>query len=227
MVLPFKMGEGLRLALFPKRYSAAKRAELLFIPGMADIGVILLFGILAVFFAGFDNPRIVALLKTLTLLFLIACLITAVIILSVHKTNKALRARLNKATLKMTFWVFLSWLLMLVSIWLGFLAFGYGIFHSIKLSLASFASMNFVMLIPSSPGGIGLFEYSVIFGLSGLGIAETPAKAVGLLLHLTQYAALLPLGIILYFIGTDPVEKRLAARKNILFARKFCYNNKK
>ena len=67
------------------------------------------------------------------------------------------------------------------------------------MSLAVFAATNIINFIPASPGAIGLFEYGVILGLGGLGIARDTALAVALLLHMIQYAALLPMGAVLYF----------------------------
>jgi uncharacterized membrane protein YbhN (UPF0104 family) len=81
------------------------------------------------------------------------------------------------------------------------MAYGYNAYDSIKMSFAIFAATNVVMLLPSTPGGIGLFEYGVVLGLEGFGITKFPAKEVGMLLHLIQYAALLPLGAWLYFHG--------------------------
>lgn len=198
MILPFRAGEGVRLAVFPKRYSAASRAKLAIIPGAADIGIILLLSIAAVYIADFKNPDYVVVLKLASYGFLAICALTIIILLIIPKTRGNVVALANRDTLRMFKWVALSWLTMLVSIWVGFISFGYGPFRSVILSFGAFAGMNIACLIPSSPGNIGIFEYSVIVGLSGLGIPEIPAKTAGLLLHLIQYAALLPLGALLY-----------------------------
>jgi glycosyltransferase 2 family protein len=198
MLLPFRAGEGVRLAVFPKRYSAANRARLLLIPGIMDIGFILLLSIAAVYIAGFKVPSYVLILKVTSYGFLAVCALTFIILLSIPKTCESVLSYLNRDTLRMIKWVALSWLTMLLSIWVGFIALGYGPLRSVTLTFGAFAGMNIACLIPSSPGNIGIFEWSVIAGLGGLGVSEMPAKMAGLILHAIQYAALLPLGIVMY-----------------------------
>lgn len=198
MVLPFRAGEGVRLAVFPHRYSAASRARLALIPGFADIGFILLLSIVAVYIADFKVPAYVLLLKVASYGFLAGCALILIVLLALPKTRASVLGYFNRDTLRMIKWVALSWLTMLFSIWVGFLSFGYGPLRSVILTFGAFAGMNIACLIPSSPGNLGIFEWSVIAGLSGLGISSIPAKMAGLVLHVIQYAALLPLGIALY-----------------------------
>lgn len=215
MILPFRAGEGVRLAVFPKRYSAVERAKLALIPGMADIAVILLLSIAAVYIADFKNPAYVMVLKLAVYGYLAVCALILIILLIIPKTRLEVLLYFNRDTLRMLKWVVLSWLAMLISIWIGFIAFGYGPFRSIILTFGAFAGMNIACLIPSSPGNLGIFEYSVIIGLAGLGISEIPAKTAGLLLHLIQYAALLPLGAILYARFMWITHRQ---RKDLIFA---------
>lgn len=198
MVLPFHAGEAIRLAVFPKRYSAAKRAKLVLIPAAADIGFILLLSIAAVYIADFKAPSYVLMLKIASYSFLAICALALLILLSIPKTRASVMSYLNRDFLHMLFWVVLSWIVMLLSIWVGFVAFGYSPLRSVILTFGAFAGMNIVGLIPSSPGNLGIFEWAVTAGLSGLGISEMSAKLAGLMLHLIQYAAIMPLGIALY-----------------------------
>jgi uncharacterized membrane protein YbhN (UPF0104 family) len=198
MVLPFRAGEGVRLAVFPKRYSATKRAKLALIPGLADIGIILLLSLAAVYIADFKDPNYVMILKLAGYGFLAICALTLIILLIIPKTRADVLSYITISSLHMIKWVALSWLVMLISIWVGFLSFGYTPLRSVTLTLGAFAGMNIAGIIPSSPGNIGIFELSVIAGLSGLGISEVPAKTAGLILHLIQYAALIPIGVVLY-----------------------------
>lgn len=198
MLLPFRAGEGVRLAVFPKRYGAASRARLLLIPGMMDIGFILLLSIAAVYIADFKVPSYVTILKAAGYGFLAVCALIFIILLSIPKTRGSVLAHFNRDTLRMIKWVALSWVIMLLSIWVAFLSLGYGPVRSVNLTFGAFAGMNIACLIPSSPGNIGIFEWSVFAGLGGLGISEMPAKMAGLFLHAIQYAALLPLGFIMY-----------------------------
>jgi glycosyltransferase 2 family protein len=198
MILPFHAGEGVRLAVFPKRYSAANRARLAVIPGIADICFMLLISIAAVYIADFKAPSYVLVLKIASYGFLACCALMFIILLSINKTRAAVMSYFNRETLQMIKWVALSWLCMILSIWAGFISFGYAPLRSIVLTFGAMAGMNIAGLIPSSPGNLGIFEWSVTVGLAGLGISEIPAKMAGLMLHLIQYAALLPLGIVLY-----------------------------
>lgn len=199
MVLPVHLGEGLRLVFFPSHYSIMRRTKLLLIPGFADFVAIVVISLFAVPFAGFRDP---VLLKALWLLFLLcvcAGALCAAIIFFVPRFKKYANEYMNAATAKMTFWVTVSWVLMLTSIWLGLMAFGFNIWESMRMALAVFATTNIINFIPASPGGIGLFEYATVLALGKLGVERTPALAAGILLHLIQYVALLPMALVLCF----------------------------
>lgn len=197
MVLPVHLGEGLRLVFFPSDYSIVRRTKLLVIPGFADFVVIILLSLLAVPFAGFSDPVLLKALWTLFLLCILAGVLCAAAVYFVPKLNKYAKEYMNVATAKMTFWVAVSWVLMLASIWLGLMAFGFNAAESVGMSLAVFATTNIINFIPASPGGIGLFEYATVLALEKLGVERAPALAAGILLHLIQYVALLPMAVVL------------------------------
>lgn len=199
MVLPFHIGEGLRVAFFPSHYSTLRRTKLLIIPAFADFTAIMLLSILAVPFAGFKDRNLLDALWILTLLCIATYIVFMVLIFTFPKLRSYVREYLNFGTVKMMYWVILSWLLLFLSTWVGLVAFGFQTLPSIRLSLAVFSATNIINFIPASPGAIGLFEYGTILGLGGLGIDQTTALSASLLLHLIQYAALLPLGLFLYF----------------------------
>lgn len=208
MVLPLHAGEGLRLAFFPESYSTPKRTKLILIPAVADFAAIIVLAMLAVPFAGFKNKQLLQGLQFVSLIFIgVAALIVA-LGLGIPKLHRYMTGYLNVSMLKMSFWVLLSWIVMLISIWLGLVAFGFGYVESARMSLSVFAATNIINFVPASPGGLGLFEYGVVLGLGGLGIPESPAKAAGILLHLIQYVALLPLGAVLFFTGFHRKPKR-------------------
>lgn len=54
-------------------------------------------------------------------------------------------------------------------------------------------------LIPSSPGSLGVFEASVVFGLSRFGIDREPALAIALFMRIIQYIPTLAAVFILLF----------------------------
>lgn len=198
MVLPFHVGEGLRAAFFPKGYSAIKITNLLIIPAIADFAAIMILSIAAVPFAGFKDQNLLKALWILTFLCIAASILFVILIFFRSRLRSYLREYLNVDTVKMMYWVLLSWIILLVSTWIGLVAFGFPWVASIRMSLAVFAATNIINFIPATPGAIGLFEYGTILGLGGLGIDATTALSASLLLHLIQYAALLPLGGYLY-----------------------------
>jgi uncharacterized membrane protein YbhN (UPF0104 family) len=209
MVTPLRMGEGLRLALFPRGYKAGRRARLIIIPAIADIAVILLLSLIAVWLAGFNNPQILKVLSIVSIIFFIVGAVIVVILFIIPRTKKIVKNNFNKNTLFMTMWVLISWLLVLLSIYFGFLCLGFDFILSIRYSLACFVCMNIITFIPSSPGGIGLFEILVPPILQSMGVAYDPANAVVLLLRCSQYAIMLPLGIVLLLAGLHKHVKKL------------------
>lgn len=201
MVLPFHVGEGLRAAFFPASYNALRRTKLLIIPAFADFAAIMLVSIPAVPFAGFKDQNLLKALWILTFLCIAVFIVFGILIALLPRLRSYFNEYLNFDSVKMMAWVVLSWVLLLVSTWIGLVAFGFPWGASIRMSLAVFAATNIINFIPATPGAIGLFEYGTILGLGGLGIDQTTALTASLLLHLIQYAALLPLGIFLYIVA--------------------------
>lgn len=217
MLLPFKMGEGVRLALFPRGYSALRRVELTTVTAAADIACILLGALSAVLFAGFGSPDILRALGMVTVLFTVGC-VGAVLLLLIFPRTSAAARRLPRARLiHMFFWVLASWVLLLGSVWAALLAVGVEPFQAGRAALFLFAALNFITLIPSSPGAIGIFEYSVAYSLQTLGLSLADAKTAALLLHVTQYAFLIPLALTLWLLGMHnefPLKKSKSLRYN-------------
>jgi len=197
MVLPLHLGEGLRLAFFSSDYSIIRRTKLLLIPAAADFVAIMILSLLAVPFSGFSNPNLLKALWILSFLCIAAGVAFVAVVLCVPRLRDYVKEYMNFATVKMMFWVMLSWVLLLMSTWLGLVAFGFDVKASMNMALAVFAATNIINFIPASPGAIGLFEYGTVLALGGLGIKRTPALAAGVLLHVIQYAALLPMGVVL------------------------------
>jgi uncharacterized membrane protein YbhN (UPF0104 family) len=198
MVLPLRAGEGLRLMFFPPSYSAIERTRLLIVPATADFISIIMLSFLAVPFAGFKDPRLLHALNWISVASLGVFVLLLIIILSNPKLRAYCSRYMKISVLNMFVWVMLSWVVMLVSLWLGLISFGFSGVKSVRMSLAVFAATNIISFVPSTPGGIGLFEYGAVLGLGGLGISMQTAKTAGILLHLIQYAGLLPLGAVLY-----------------------------
>lgn len=201
MVLPLHIGDGLRFAFFPGDYSPLRRTKLVIIPSLADFIAIIMLSLLAVPFSGFRDHRLVRALWILFLLCILFIVLSLAVIYFVPLFRSYFNEFLNVGMLKMMYWVILSWVLFLLATWLGLVACGFHLIPSLRMSFAVFAATNIVNLIPASPGAVGLFEYGVIIGLAGLGIGESAALSAGLLLHLIQYAALLPIGVVLFIVA--------------------------
>lgn len=208
MVLPLKMGDGLRLAFFPKKYSALRRGRLLLFISLADGAVILLEGIAAVLFAGLHNRNIVLAVRWLSILFAALCAAGLLALALLRKTGKIRYTIRWRGILKMTFWVGVSWSFAFLSFCLALLACGFGAQNTVRCAALAMAGTNFATIIPSSPGGIGLFEYAVVVVLGELSVPAASAKAAGLLLHVIQYAVLLPAGLLTWLFYAVPLRKR-------------------
>ncbi len=200
MVLPLHAGEGFRLAFFPKNYSALRRTRLLVLPAYADFVAIMVLSVLAVPFSGFQSKNLLRVLWILAILCIAGIILSFAAVFLVPKLHDYFKDYLNFSLVKMMFWVFISWILLLISTWLSLVSFGFNAAHAIRMSLAVFASTNIINFIPASPGAIGLFEYGTILGLDGLGINASTALSSGLFLHVIQYISLLPLGAVLYIL---------------------------
>jgi uncharacterized membrane protein YbhN (UPF0104 family) len=201
MILPLHIGDGLRFAFFPENYTALRRTQLVMIPAIADSIAIIVISLLAVPFSGFKDPRFVNVLWILFFSCIALITLLLVIIYFIPRLRTYVHHYLTVGMLKMMLWVLFSYILLLLSIWVGLIAFGFSWEASLRMSLTIFATTNFVGFIPASPGAVGLFEYGVIIGLAGLGIQQSEALPAGLLLHLIQYAALLPLGLVLSILA--------------------------
>lgn len=57
------------------------------------------------------------------------------------------------------------------------------------------AYVNFALLVPSSPGYVGVFQMATIYALGLFGVAETPATAASVLIHICQFVPVTVLGI--------------------------------
>lgn len=215
LLLPFHAGEGVRFALFPKGTRAAERLRLLLFPGMLDIAVILILSMAAVPLAGFRDPVLLRLLRLAAVGFPGVCLLLLAVLLCIPAARGEVLRYLDGAGLRAGLWVALSWALVLLSNWMGVLALGYRPEDAAEIAAAVFAATGLAMLVPSSPGGIGVYEYAVVAGLGGLGVPADAAGLVGVTLHFVQYLALLPLGAALYFLpsgGFHPARRKPSAR---------------
>ena len=200
MVLPLHIGEGLRYVFFPTSYSAGLRAKLLIIPAFADFLAIMILSVLAVPFAGFRDHAMMMAMWILSAVCIAVIVLSVAAVFFVRRLREYVKDYLNFSLVKMMFWVMLSWVMLLASTWIGLIALGYGdLIEVMRMSLAVFAATNIINFIPASPGSIGLFEYATILALKIFNINDSDALVASLFLHVIQYVALIPMGLILYF----------------------------
>jgi uncharacterized membrane protein YbhN (UPF0104 family) len=198
MILPVHAGEGLRLAFFPASFSMARRTKLAVITILGDAIAVIIVTALTVPVAHFTDKRLLSAIWILLFVCVGGMIAAFLLIVFVPRIKNYLKEFLNINLLKMFGWVALSWIMLIATIWLGLVAFGFSPIASIQMSLAVFVATNILNLIPASPGAIGIYETGTIIGLAGLGVERSVALSASLLLHLIQYMALLPLGGFLY-----------------------------
>lgn len=84
--------------------------------------------------------------------------------------------------------------------WFCWISVAYICFKALGLELSFWAAifliivLNFGLMIPSSPGGLGVFEFMVILALTPYGVEKETALGVGFTFHMLQYILTLALG---------------------------------
>ena len=102
--------------------------------------------------------------------------------------------RNGKKFLQITFWMILTWIFALFSIWILLK----GFFSDVNIVMPIFLQgvSGLGVSVPSSPGSIGVYEATMVFGLSAFGIDESIAFAFGLLHHFLSILPVVIIGII-------------------------------
>ncbi len=86
----------------------------------------------------------------------------------------------------------LTWIIESMMFYLGFLVFG--INQSFYAALFVLGVVNLGILIPNSPGNIGVFQYFTLLALSVFGISTSQAAAYSIVLHICQYVPVTVIG---------------------------------
>ena len=92
---------------------------------------------------------------------------------------------------------FLHWGVEIVSFILIFCALG--VTWNVATPVLVLSAVCFACLLPSVPGGLGIFEYAVILALSTQGVTENQAFALAVVLHLSQLLVTASLGLYGWF----------------------------
>lgn len=87
---------------------------------------------------------------------------------------------------------FASWMLIALSGWFAVLALHLGLPFGAGLLLA--VTTNLAMVLPSSPGALGLFEAAAVLALSAYGVERSEALACGVVLHALNFFPYLIVG---------------------------------
>lgn len=213
LLLPLRAGEGVRLAFFPPAYSAARRTWRIMLPGGVDVVAVLVLSLLAALLAGSLYPQAAQVLRIAGVALCAAAGLLLAAAMLVPAVQKWAQGFFTPGFWRMACWILLSWCAVLFSMWLALLALQFDPASAMRMAFAVFATTNIVAFIPSSPGGIGVFEYAVVLSLGFFGVSREPALAAAFLLHLVQYAALLPMGACAWFSGLVTARRALAVRK--------------
>lgn len=201
MVLPLKLGEGVRLTSFPKRYSAPQRGKLLGLTFATDIVCIIIFSFFTVIFSSFANTYYKREIIKYTVVLLIIMAAVFLLFLTIKKFRIHITTFIKDEANGTLLYGLISWFCIYLSIYFGVIALGVDFMPALKLSLLVLTATNLAFIIPSSPGAIGLFEYSVLLAFTQAGFSNSQGFAAGLLLHIMQYAATLPFGLYFYLEG--------------------------
>lgn len=89
---------------------------------------------------------------------------------------------------------YLTWMIETLVYWIVALAFGLEVSYPMMLMVVGV--VNLAGLLPASPGQVGVFEFFVSRALIGFGVAETPATAYALLVHIAIWIPPTLLGFI-------------------------------
>ena len=117
---------------------------------------------------------------------------------------KSAKALFRIISLSVAFWVFNVMIL-----WMVFIAFG--IDRSLPVVIIILTVILISVMIPSSPGYIGTWEYFGVFAMGLFNVDKNLAFSCVLIHHMTQYLTLLVLG--LFFIAKEGMS--LKEVKNI------------
>jgi uncharacterized membrane protein YbhN (UPF0104 family) len=90
-----------------------------------------------------------------------------------------------------------------VLIWLGYALFNYTLMAAFRMTHLPFAAAalvlcatGFSMVIPSSPGAMGVFEWAAVQALTVYGVAQSPAFGYALGLHTYTNVVLIIFGLV-------------------------------
>jgi hypothetical protein len=226
MVVPFRMGEALRIAVLggTKDASYSRVGVNIILERLMDVVILICLAVSTLFFTNFGieiekkiiwlrNLAIagivfgVAITGILRWLYLNSKSQPAWLVKLLGYIEKAGLIKSPKVILYAGFYLLLSWLCVYICTLLGILSVGAELGKALPASLTVLTMTNLAMLIPAAPGGIGVFQYACIYSLELYKVASIQAAVLAILLHLIQYAAMLPLGFYYFITGKYSLKK--------------------
>jgi uncharacterized membrane protein YbhN (UPF0104 family) len=240
MLLPFRMGEAIRIITVGqvKRDYGVVGVNLV-LERLLDVTILIVLAVSVAFFVPFE-AAVEAKLKVIRNLVVVGFAVGGVCFLLLvrfrarmvasDRTPALLRKlfqflgrvavlRSPLSIVRAAFYLVFSWGCVYLSTVFGLMAVGLFDSKTWAASLVVIVMTNLIMLIPSAPGGIGIFQYACIYSLSLFDVQAFQKAILSVLLHLIQYAALLPLSIYYFMRGEftlrdiyRSVTKRQSAR---------------
>lgn len=133
-------------------------------------------------------------------LFFIPDKIKDIIKSTVEKFSHGLRFLTDyKAVLNVTFQTLVIWLLMGFSNYFVFLTFGFNI--PVEASFVLLVVVSILIMVPSTPGFLGVYHYGVVISLGVYGVTDEEARACAIVLHAAQYLVVTLMGF--YFLKKE------------------------
>lgn len=210
-ITPAKLGEvakGFYLKQF-YGYFVAKSMALMIIERLSDVIILGFLVCFVSYYIEITNVSIIVLLLIISLLFISLLFrypkffLKKIVKFSPKKTKQFL-SNILKTIVRVSLKEWLITIILTVTIWflyylslVLFSKFGTELKLDFFQILVVFLFASIGMALPSTPGGIGVFEAGVIFALSLYGIGKEEAFSFGLVFHMLQY---IPTTLIALFI---------------------------
>jgi hypothetical protein len=222
MLLPFRMGEAVRIMTVGqvKREYAVMGVNLV-VERLLDVFILITLAVNVAFFVPFE-PAVEAKLQFVRNMMLLGLGGGGLVVVLICKFRTRVIASfrmpalmqklfgvldrvllLQSPTVIVRAFIYLvcSWGCVYLSTVFGLMAVGIYDSKAWVASLVVIVMTNLIMLIPSAPGGIGVFQYACIYSLALFDVQAFQKAILSVLLHLIQYAALLPLSIYYFMRG--------------------------
>lgn len=209
MIFSISMGDRMKKRFFPDEIGFERSFFLAWLPKILDM--IVLFTMTLITISIYDVAgRLVGVNMFHIWLVVMSLMMIAILIAGSLERYRAFVWRFVKRQLPSAlFWDAAYWGLVYLSIFFGLRAAGMSLKVCILGGLGVFLVTNVLMLIPLTPGGLGLFELAAAAGLGFFSFDKEANLRAALILHMIQYAAVLPFGLFLYFYRKDKTWKFL------------------